>query len=333
MVRPIKTAIRSLAYRSGLLGAIHRWRNRNTLTVFMFHRVLPVDSVAYAHAEKEFTFTTDGFSRCLDFIQRHYHVVPHAAVRAHLEGRGVLPHCAGLITFDDGWRDTLVHAWPALRQRQLPGLLFLATEVPALVPDRWWQDMLVEVLAAPGRLDQLEGALALRPALGASAGARQRALTGALAALSDAQRHSLLTPFVRAPLMSRQMLVAADLSGVPPGLAVAGHGHSHAPLTAHPDPGADLEASHTSLRHMGADDGTLSFPHGDFDPTVLAQARQAGFSICYSSEPSLVDVSFGPDVRQPLGRIHVPENEWTCEGGKLSFARLATFLFFRPIAR
>ncbi|MDO9450588.1 MAG: hypothetical protein Q7J21_08895, partial [Rugosibacter sp.] len=101
-----KTVLRKLLYRTGVLGLTHRLRNRRTLTVFMFHRVLPKQSVEYQNAEKEFTFTVEGFRQCLDFIQQHYHLVSQAEVTAHLNGQQRLPQRAGLITFDDGWRDT-----------------------------------------------------------------------------------------------------------------------------------------------------------------------------------------------------------------------------------
>jgi hypothetical protein len=35
----------------------------------------------------------------------------------------------------------------------------------------------------------------------------------------------------------------------------------------------------------------------------------------------------------PLGRIHIPENEWTCDGQGIAAEKLATFLFFRPIEK
>lgn len=335
MIPPVKTILRALAYHSGLLGLAHRLRNRKTLTVFMFHRVLPAESVAYAHAEKEFTFTVTGFSRCLDFIQKHYNVISHAAIQAQMDRGEPLPPNAGLITFDDGWRDTLTYALPELKKRQLPALLFLATEVLDLTADRWWQDMLVEALARPGMLLHLEEALGINGVATTSPSERCRQLTGTLAALDDAQRHAVLTRFIATPPMGRQMLTPQDLACAP-NLSIAGHGHSHGPLTQHPNPLADLATSQKILREIGTSNchhWAMSFPHGAVDAATLTQARQAGFQLCYSSEPALVDMSNGIHAEKMLGRIHIPENEWTCESGIISFSRMATFLFFRPIAQ
>ena len=333
MIMAAKTSLRALAYHSGLLGFVHRLRNRKTLTVFMFHRVLPADSAAYVQAEREFTFTVGGFGRCLDFISKHYNVVSHATIRAHLDRDEPLPTRAGLITFDDGWRDTVIHALPELNKRHLTALLFLSTEVLDLAADRWWQDMLVEALAQPGTVELLEQSLGIDAEPTALPSDRLRRLTGTLAARDDAQRHSLLACFVAAPPMGRQMLTPKELANCSSAVAIAGHGHSHGPLTHHPNPAADLTASQAKLKEIGADQCAMSFPHGAINAATLAQARQAGFRLCYSSEATLVDTSNGIKLTKPLGRIHIPENEWTCEDGRISFPRMASFLFFRPIAR
>ncbi len=57
----LKDLSRTALYRCGALGAWHRWRNRRALTVLMFHRVLPADHPTFTLAEREFTFTLDGF--------------------------------------------------------------------------------------------------------------------------------------------------------------------------------------------------------------------------------------------------------------------------------
>lgn len=52
MASTIKDAVRIALYRSGVLGAWHRRRNRHALTVLMFHRALPAGSDALAQSER-----------------------------------------------------------------------------------------------------------------------------------------------------------------------------------------------------------------------------------------------------------------------------------------
>lgn len=337
-----KTLLRKLLYHAGALSLVHHLRNRDTLTVFMFHRVLPKQSAEYQAAEKEFTFSVDGFGRCLDFIQRHYHVVSQAEVTAYLNGQLRLPRCAGLITFDDGWRDTLTHALPELKKRNLPAVLFLATEVVDLEASDWWQDMLVELLAQEGGLSRIKSALAIRreasPLLGRqlpdeSRSEELRRITATLGALDESQRQAILRPLVSRAPAARQMLTRADLELLRPWIAIAGHGHSHAPLSHHPRAGDDLATCRAQLQAIGGEDTVLSFPHGAYNETTLQQAHAAGFGICYSSDPILVNTSRTRSPQTPLGRIHIPESEWTSDAKGIAGEKLATFLFFRPIEK
>lgn len=328
-----KTILRKLLYRTGVLSLMHRLRNRHTLTVFMFHRVLPKQSAEYQTAEKEFTFTAEGFGQCLDFIQSHYHVVSQAEVTAHLNGEKHLPACAGLITFDDGWRDTLTHALPELKKRNLPAVLFLATQVVDLQADDWWQDVLVELLAQEGGLSSIKSALAIRQLPDESRSDELRRITATLGAMEELQRQALLRPLVSRPPGARQMLNRADLDLLRPSMVIAGHGHSHAPLSHHPHASDDLAACRAQLQAIGGEDTVMSFPHGAYAPTTLQQARAAGFRVCYSSDPILVNTSISRSIQTPLGRIHIPENEWTSDAKGIAGEKLATFLFFRQIEK
>ncbi len=355
-----KTILRKLLYRTGVLGLMHRLRNRHTLTVFMFHRVLPKQSVEYQNAEKEFTFTVEGFRQCLDFIQQHYHLVAQAEVTAHLNGQQRLPQRAGLITFDDGWRDTLAYALPELEKRALPAVLFLATEVVDLQDNDWWQDVLVELIAQEDGLNRIEsaieavrasaldpdkksapqgyflrGALVTRRQTAEDRPFRLRRVTASLAAMDESQRQAILHPLVSRPPGARQMLKRADLELLRPWITIAGHGHSHAPLSHHPRASDDLATCRAQLQAIGGEDTVMSFPHGAYDQVTLEQAQAAGFRVCYSSDPTLINTARSRStpipLQTPFGRIHIPENEWTCDEQGIAAEKFATFLFFRTI--
>jgi peptidoglycan/xylan/chitin deacetylase (PgdA/CDA1 family) len=326
-----KTLVRELLYRCGVLGAIHALRNRRALTTLMFHRVLPADAPDFTGAEREFTFTAEGFGRCLDFVRRHYRCVTLHQVHDALQGRGRLPPNPVLITFDDGWRDTLVHAQQALQQRGLTGVLFLATEPLASRHALWWQYVLVHVLADVQATARLCDAMGVPvPAPGQRNAGQQ--LTARVAALDDDERHRVLRLTAPASLggeQGRQMLSLADLNAFAPGcIELGAHGHTHAPLLHSVDAAAELTQSHDLIATLRQAPVTMSFPHGSYDARLSAMSRAAGFDMAFTSDPELT--ALGPHA-QPfrLGRIHVPENEWTCREGRIDFALLATFLFFR----
>lgn len=328
----LKDGARTMLYRCGALGALHRWRNRRALTVLMFHRVLPADDPNLARAEREFTITLDGFRRTLDFVQRHYQVLSLSDLQAAWRGSATLPPNPVLITFDDGWRDTLTHALPELTRRGLPSVLFLASEVVALDGPRWWQDALVAALAEPGADVRLCAAAGWRevPEAGAI-----KALSAHLGAMTDVARRAWLqrhAPGVLDQIADRQMVTMAELQALKAGdLAIGGHGHTHSPLTLSPDPETELHASGRMLCELNQPVRSMSFPHGAWSRALEEMARKIGFDWIFTSEPVLVAISHWPATLPALGRIHVPENVWTCRNGTIDPARLAMFLFFRPL--
>ena len=327
----MKDKLRSLAYQCGLLGLVHRWRNRQTLTVLMLHRVLPDGDPRLRLAEREFTLSLSGFRLVLDFLALHYRVVRLEDVQRWVEGKGSLPPCSVLLTFDDGWRDTLNVAAPELQRRGWSAVLFLASEVPSLRVPRWWQDALVQAMASPGALEHLWVAGGFEDEHAPPVDAAWR-LTARLAALPEQERFNWLdqyAPGVTDAVHERQMLSTIDLTQLEPsGLEFGGHGHTHAPLTFAADSAAELQASYGLVKHYHEGVAAMSFPHGAWNKALVMKARQVGFELIFSSEPTLARVAHRSDGR-PFGRIHVPENKWTCRNGQIDSAKLATFLFFR----
>ncbi|KRA33127.1 hypothetical protein ASD68_08765 [Rhodanobacter sp. Root627] len=293
----------------------------------MFHRVLPAESDDYACAEREYAFTRGGFGQCLDFIHKHYNVIDLGDLKTHAESKGGLPDRAGLITFDDGWRDTALYAQPELEKRGLPAVLFLATSVLDDEDDRWWQDALVEILLSPGNLEGLESTLNIPVSEKDNRRARIYRITASVGGMAKDARRSFLQSWNVRAAVGRQMLSRGELRNLAL-IKVAGHGHSHVPLTSLQDPLADLQQSHVLLEELGAEADVMSFPHGAVSEAVRVQAHRAGFAMCFNSEPVLMDtrVQWTSDI----GRIHIPENEWTTGPAGIDPAKLATFLFFRP---
>lgn len=328
----LKDGLRTVLYWCGVLGAWHRWRNRRALTVLMFHRVLPADDPAFALAEREFTFTLDGFRRTLDFVQRHYSVVSLGDLQATRLGLTHLPPNPLLITFDDGWRDTLTHAAPELARCGLPAVLFLASEVVELDSHRWWQDTLVAALAKPGASARLCTAAGWAEAPTGSIG---QALAAHLGAMPEAERQAWLAqnaPGVLGQITDRQLVTLSELKATESSfLAIGAHGHTHSPLTLSPDPEAELQASQRMLGELNQGVRSMSFPHGAWSDELVLAARKSGFDWIFTSDAVLAGVSHWPNPVPALGRIHVPENAWTCKANRIDPARLATFLFFRPL--
>lgn len=86
--------------------------------------------------------TPTGFRRQMDHLRHRYVPVSmQQVIDACLEG-GTLPPRAVHVTFDDAYRDVAEHAWPVLRELEIPFTIFVPSAYPG-EPGRWfWWDRL-----------------------------------------------------------------------------------------------------------------------------------------------------------------------------------------------
>jgi peptidoglycan/xylan/chitin deacetylase (PgdA/CDA1 family) len=89
--------------------------------VLMYHHVNP-------HAGDLVTVTPRVFEEQMRHLRsRGYHSLPLEALMGYLEGETVPPRSV-VITFDDGWLDNYLHAFPVLRRYGIRAAIFLVTE-------------------------------------------------------------------------------------------------------------------------------------------------------------------------------------------------------------
>jgi O-antigen/teichoic acid export membrane protein/peptidoglycan/xylan/chitin deacetylase (PgdA/CDA1 family) len=334
--------VKRVVYRIGLLGAWHRLRNRDNLTVAMFHRVLPATDPRYPGADPEWTMTPASFEQCLDFFRRHYHVVSADQVFAALRGETSLPPRSLLITFDDGWADTAEFAQPALDRFGMQALVFVAGCAIGSNQPFWEERMFAFLATQAGALAQLQQALAQHglEALDIDAGRAcdEATIRKVINELGKRDRAAMIALTAALPdldplpaMMDASQLLA--LAGA--GHAVGGHGMVHRPLTRVPDLNQEMQAAQRSVADVLRLDAveSMSMPHGACSPAVIAAARQAGYRYLFDSASHLNRLAGGSAAAPlgPIGRIHIPEREVSGNFGRVEPALLATWLFLRPV--
>lgn len=105
-----------------------RWRaaQPRVLTVLNYHRIYPEDG-HQAFFRSNISATPSQFSEQLDYLKTRFNVISTQRLVAHFQGENPLPPNAALITFDDGYYDNFRYAYPELKRRDLPAIIFLAT--------------------------------------------------------------------------------------------------------------------------------------------------------------------------------------------------------------
>ena len=251
------------------------------------------------------------FERQAEHLARHHACVSIADVLAAVRGDKVLPPSAVLITFDDAYRSFLEIAWPILRARGLPAVLFVPTAYPdSALPAFWW-DRLRNAFEAPTS-EELTlgpiGTLSLRTPqerAGAYQRVRRHARTLSLAdaaALTDRVCRDLgAAPLAHDVLGWDELRRLAD-----EGATLGAHTRTHPLLDRMPrdEARAEIEGSLDDLdREVGGASRVLAYPDGRHDDAVVDLTRAAGVELAFSTQRGTNDLRRADRLR--LRRIHV----------------------------
>lgn len=340
----LKTVIKQILYRSTALGALHRLRNGNTLTVLMFHRVIAPGAPAWQGANPLFTMSTTFFEQFLRFLKAHYSPVGLADVARASSGEARLPPRALLVTFDDGWADNAEFAAPLLKEAGVPALFFLATGAIKSGEAFWQEKFFAWAMSAGDRsakwqtlMGSFEGSIDLK--------------SGFLEQIAQIIETTERRGGAANILMERldgldaatlpQMMAPEDITRLAedPLFEIGAHGVSHTPLPHVSDVVSELEGAWDDLSQWCTPSAkSLSFPHGQYTTQILKTARSLGYDLLFDSEQILNSVDGSIDNGEcvpPLGRFEVRPESSDADPciTKFDAERVATEMFLRPVQR
>jgi glycosyltransferase involved in cell wall biosynthesis/peptidoglycan/xylan/chitin deacetylase (PgdA/CDA1 family) len=132
----LRSAFKDRLPRLPLVNVFARRILRGGASIFMFHRVLPRANECF---EPELVTSTEAFADTLDWLSENFLVLPLDTLARKRNGRRPekKPFCA--ITFDDGWLDNFLYAFPLLQARGLPATVFLPMTFIG-TNRRFWQE-------------------------------------------------------------------------------------------------------------------------------------------------------------------------------------------------
>jgi peptidoglycan/xylan/chitin deacetylase (PgdA/CDA1 family) len=279
VTNPLRATLRSIA------GSVY-WASphffplvRGRVLILMYHRVIPREEIRSTFVQPGTYVTPDTFDRHLRFIARHFDVLSFSDLldlwaTNHWDDEA--RYC--VITFDDGWLDNYVHAYPLLRFHALPATVFLPTDLIG-TRDRLWFDRLGALLQRRGHGTPEDWDAQI-----------ERAKT-----LTDAERDRMLDALedeAGGHCLSRRRFVDWDevRQMSRHGISFGSHTRTHANLTRLG--GADLERElRGSLEALDRQRinlvPVLAYPNGDYTDTVAAAARDAGYRAAVTTSPGL----------------------------------------------
>ena len=297
----IKLSLAAVLFYSGALFVVLRWRLRRRALVLLYHRVLPATDSAQSFSSKAIIVSPATFERHLRFLQRNFSVLGPEEFRAWLLSGRDYPRPPCLITFDDGWKDNLTHAQPALQARNLPAIIFLPTDYIG-TGKAFWQE----------RLSRLLFRLGQQPALRAHPLVARRGLddlftvTGsdlADRASDQARTFKNRSPQAAESLIAEVTTALADYSDSSTdidtylswedvhrmradGIAFGSHTISHRILTQIDPAAVDAELSeskHVLEQRLNTSVHLLAYPNGNHNADTCERARRAGYVLAFTT--------------------------------------------------
>jgi peptidoglycan/xylan/chitin deacetylase (PgdA/CDA1 family) len=293
---------------SGLNARARARLDGSRAVVLLYHRVLPSDEARRLAVEPGMFVTPETFERHLGWLADGFHVLPLYEIVERLFGGAALPEGACAITFDDGWRDNLTHALPALARRGLPATVFVVSQRVGTAGG-FWPDEVCRRLALLDRSEawQVARTFGAVPSVADPA----EALLARWKSVDETARARDLEAFRRAtpepPEAGRELLDWEELGQMAAaGFDVESHGASHAMLTAHADEAVrrDLGSARERLREAGhGRHDLLAYPFGAHDARVAALAREVGYRAAVTTTPGLLASGSAP-MRLPRVGLH-----------------------------
>lgn len=315
---------RELAARTLGYGAV-RWLWRTTgggrrgLRILAYHRILDDNPASFAFDEDLISATSASFRQQMEFVRRHFQIVSFADLQRCAQENKAWPARALIVTFDDGYADNYSHAFPILKEKNVPATIFLATNFMESGGLFWWD--LVAYCFKQTALDSVRlPEIASEPLLLPDAAARRTAINRVLQWMKNVpeaiKNESLQNlPQVLEVKMRDDLGQGMHLSWsqvgemAQHGIEFGAHSISHPILTNIAPEQLELEISGSKRaieQHLNRETLAFCYPAGQFNANVQGAVRRAGFHFATAFHEGVSQAAPDPFA---LPRIHVEHGD------------------------
>lgn len=112
-----------------------KFESNNEIIILMYHRVCDINN---HDLDNDAIVTTQNFDEQMEYISRNYKVISFDTFIKYYENNKKLPKNSIIITFDDGYKDCYLYAYPILKKYNAPAIFFLTTDYINSDKLFWW---------------------------------------------------------------------------------------------------------------------------------------------------------------------------------------------------
>jgi peptidoglycan/xylan/chitin deacetylase (PgdA/CDA1 family) len=103
----------------------HKIFGQNVVAILLYHRVIPDGLVKNVFSLPGIVVSQDSFEKQMGFLSKKYNVISLNDYINMRQKENTLYPKTVVITFDDGWKDNYLYAFPILKKYNLPVTIFL----------------------------------------------------------------------------------------------------------------------------------------------------------------------------------------------------------------
>lgn len=124
--------------RVGTPKLLNAFWGPSCLTVLGYHRVVDIRAPTFDHYPMGIHPAV--FANQMAYVAKHFNVIDLMTLHNFFKHQEPLPPRPLLITFDDGYRDNYINAYPILKANKLPAVFFLIPEWLDKPTLPWWDE-------------------------------------------------------------------------------------------------------------------------------------------------------------------------------------------------
>lgn len=281
VMRIAAAVLKHLLLRSGIYDTLLRRTRFPGVCVLCYHGVRPDDWPVGTMPFEGLHVRASELSSHLLLLRRTCHLITLGKWRSALAGGPPLPPRSVLVTFDDGYRNTVQFGLPILRELKVPGVLFVCTD-PVANQRSFWPDAVARAQGedAVGRLKTI------------AYDEWKRETERCAVSVADTDRC--------APMLPEDARRWADTFGCEVGAHTATH-----PILSHASREQqlwELQRSKSTLEEWtGRQVTAFAYPNGapgvDYGPDTVELVGEVGFDIAFNTRSR-----FALDSEPPLER-------------------------------
>jgi peptidoglycan/xylan/chitin deacetylase (PgdA/CDA1 family) len=310
------------AYNCGMTNRItNLWRD--ALIVVCYHRVGTPQPGRFLGFTRNVSASPENFERQIDYLCKQFSPISVSELNESIEHQKRLPRLPILVTFDDGYKDNADIAWPIMRKRNVPGVVFLATDHIGTNQPFLWDFAAycfehTELIFAD--VPQL-GPIHLRNGADRVTATEKWVLYSKFLPASERRRAASalsqsLAVDVPCTAFSNLYMSWNDVRRLASdGCEFGGHTRTHPILTKIPFDEARNEIAGSFKRitmELGRPPLAFAYPNGskrDFTAEHGRVARDAGYSIAFSLEPGPMSLNSVRRFPMSIRRIYIGRND------------------------